>query len=97
MELGFLDRAGIGVGQGDVHRLFIEDAGAVHVFNHLAGSLAGAEAGHTDAPALLSVGLLNSSLKVGGAHLHGQRDRAFFQFFAAFHTHFNFPPFTVAV
>ena len=58
---------------------------------------AGAEARHPDAPALLPVGLLNGSLELPGAYLHGESDHALFQFFTAFHTHFIFPPFTVAV
>ena len=80
-----------------VNGILIKDFCTVHSLDHLPGGFTLTEAGEHDSAALLSVGLLNSSLKVGGAHLHGQRDRAFFQFFAAFHTHFNFPPFTVAV
>ncbi len=97
LQLLLLDGGGIGVGQGLVHGLFVEDAGAVHVLDHLAGGFAGAEARHPDAPALLPVGLLNGSLELPGAYLHGESDHALFQFFTAFHTHFIFPPFTVAV
>ena len=67
----------VGVGQGDVHRLLIEHLGAEHGLDHLPGGLAGAEAGDADLAALLFIGLLNSGLKIGCAHLHGQRDHAF--------------------
>ena len=97
LQLLLLDGGAVGVGQGGVDGLLVEDGLAVHALDHLAGRLAGTEAGHADAAALLSVSLLNGSLKIGGAHLHSQRDHALFQCFTAFHTHFIYPPFTVGL
>ena len=80
----------IGVGQKDIHCFFIEDLCAVHALDHLAGSLAGAEAGNAELAALLQVSLVDGGLKGGGICFNGQCDLALVQFFTGFYTHFDF-------
>ena len=90
LQLLLLHGALVGVGQNDIHGLLIEHLGAVHALDHLAGSLAGAEAGHVDLAAHLEICLVQGGLKILGADLDGQQDLAVFQFFTGFDTHFVF-------
>ena len=90
LQLLLLHGVLIGVGQKDIHCFFIEDLCAVHALDHLAGSLAGAEAGNADLAALLQVSLVDGGLKGGGVCFDGQCDLALVQFFTGFYTHFDF-------
>ena len=90
LQLLLLHGGLIGVGQQDVHCFFIEDLCAVHALDHLAGSLAGAEAGNADLGPLLQVRLVDGGLKGGGICFDGQCDLALVQFFTGFYTHFDF-------
>ena len=95
LQLLIADGLLIGIGQNDIHGLFIKDLRAIHALNDLAGSLAGAETGNVHFAAHLQVCLVDGNLKILGADLDGQCDLAFFQFFTGFYTHFVFPPFSI--
>ena len=87
IEAALADGLRICLGQGDVNGIAVENARAVELFDHLAGGLAGAEAGNAELAAGLGVGLGNGGFKFLRADLDGHRDSALFQLFNIFDSH----------
>ena len=87
LQLLLVHGALVSVGQNGVDGFLIKDLGAVHALDHLAGRLAGTEAGNVHLTAHLQIRLVDGGLELLGAHLDGQSDSALFQFFAAFDSH----------
>ena len=87
VEAALADGLRICLGQGDVNGIAVENARAVELFDHLAGGLAGAEAGNAELAAGLGVGLGNGGFKFLRADLDGHRDSALFQLFNIFDSH----------
>ena len=87
LQLLLVHGALVSVGQNGVDGFLIKDLGAVHALDHLAGSLAGTEAGNIHLAAHLQIRLVDGGLELLGAHLDGQSDSALLQFFAAFDSH----------
>ena len=90
LQLLLVHGALVSVRQNGVDGFLIKDLGAVHALDHLAGSLAGAEAGNADLGPLLQVRLVDGGLKGGGICFDGQCDLALVQSFTGFYTHFDF-------
>ena len=87
VEAALADGLRICLGQGDVNGIAVENTRAVELLNHLAGGLAGAEAGNAELTACLGVSLGNSGFKLLRADLNGHRDSALFQLFNIFDSH----------
>ena len=87
VEAALADGLRICLGQGDVNGIAVENTRAVELLNHLAGGLAGAEAGNAELTARLGVSLGNSGFKFLRADLDGHRDSALFQLFNIFDSH----------
>ena len=88
LELLFLHSSVIGIGERNINGLFKKHLCAIHALDQLPRSLAGTEARYIDLFAHLLICFFNGGLKFRRAHLNGQRDLTFLNFFAAFHTHF---------
>ena len=87
LEILFLHRSLIGLGERNIHGLLEKHLSAVHPLDDLPGGLAGAEARHVDLLAHLLIGFFDGSFKLRCTDLDGQDDLALFDLFAAFHTH----------
>ena len=87
IQLLLLDCLGIGLGVNIVDGIFIENTGAVHSLDDLAGRMALAETGDGDAAALLLVDLIDSGLKLLAADLDDELDSALFLLLYALDIH----------
>ena len=75
-----------------VDGIFIEQVGAIHLFDQLSGSLALPETGDVELVLHSAVNRFNRSVKFVRVDLDGHSDHAVFQFFYVFHIHGFFPP-----
>ena len=87
IESTLADGLRICLGQSDVNGIAVEHARAVELFDHLAGGLAGAEAGNAELVAGLGISLGDGGFKLLRADLDGHRDSALFQLFNIFDSH----------
>ena len=87
IESALADSLRICLGQSDVNGIAVEHARAVELFDHLAGGLAGAEAGNAELVAGLGISLGDGGFKLLRADLDGHRDSALFQLFNIFDSH----------
>ena len=97
VQLLLLHSGLVGIGQDNIDSFLVEHLRAVHLLDDLAGGFAHTEAGYVDLTAHLQIRLVDGGLELLGARLDGQSDAALFQFLAAFHSHFLFPPFRMGV
>ena len=85
------DRFFIDVREDLLHRVGVEDLGAVEILDHAAGGLALAEAGHRDILAVLKVSLVEAFLEFLGVDVDNDLHTVVF-FGCAFDIHGIVPP-----
>ena len=95
LQLLLLDGSIISLGECVINGFLEKHFCAVHLLDHLAGSLTGAETLHIDLLAHLLICLLDRSLKLSSADLDGQCNLALFNFFNVLNTHLFIPPFII--